>query len=236
MPLFVYWVGRQEKLGRPAIIPNSLWRNSAFTSICIAVFLTWGSFNGLETMLTFFFQDVQLISPLKTSLYFLPAPISGAIANVIVGFVVHRVNAHWLVLGGCAISAVGPLVMAFAKRDSLYWSHAFLANCFNPVGADSLYTVANLLITNIFPPRTHGLAGGVFNTVAQIGRSVGLASVAVIAASVTRDSHYKDKHSPEALLEGYNATFWFCFALIAVTFVTVGLGLRKAGKVGHKRD
>ena len=31
---FVTWVGRQERLGRPAIIPNSLWRNTVFTSIC----------------------------------------------------------------------------------------------------------------------------------------------------------------------------------------------------------
>ncbi len=88
----------------------------------------------------------------------------------------------------------------------------------------------------MFPPKTHGLAGGVFNTVAQIGKSVGLALVAVIAASVTKNSDYKDKRSPEALLVGYNATFWFCFAMILVTIVIAVFGLRKAGKVGHKRD
>jgi len=76
----------------------------------------------------------------------------------------------------------------------------------------------------------------VFNTVAQIGKSVGLALVAVIAASVTKNSDYKDKRSPEALLVGYNATFWFCFAMILVTIVIAVFGLRKAGKVGHKRD
>jgi hypothetical protein len=37
-------------------------------------------------------------------------------------------------------------------------------------------------------------------------------------------------------LEGYVATFWFCFALILVTLVIGVFGLRKAGKVGHKRD
>lgn len=126
--------------------------------------------------------------------------------------------------------------MAFATPTSSYWSHAFLSNIFNPVGADSLYTVANLLITNVFPPKTHGLAGGVFNTVAQIGKSVGLALAAVIAASVTRNSGYQDKTSPDALLVGYNATFWFCFAMIVVTCVIAVFGLKKAGKVGHKRD
>lgn len=41
IPVFVLWVGRQERLGRPAIIPNSLWRNRTFTTICLAVFMTW---------------------------------------------------------------------------------------------------------------------------------------------------------------------------------------------------
>ena len=42
IPTFIWWVGRQERLGKPAIIPNSLWRNQTFTTICIAVFIIWG--------------------------------------------------------------------------------------------------------------------------------------------------------------------------------------------------
>lgn len=45
LPVFVLWVGRQEKLGKPAIIPNSLWKNLAFTSVCLTVFFTWAAFN-----------------------------------------------------------------------------------------------------------------------------------------------------------------------------------------------
>ena len=126
--------------------------------------------------------------------------------------------------------------MAFAKPDTSYWSSAFLANTFNPVGADSLFVVANLMITSVFPAKTQALAGGVFNTISQIGKSVGLALVAVIAASVTRNSGYEKKGSPLALLEGYNATFWFCFGSILTTLVISTWGLRRVGKVGHKRE
>lgn len=126
--------------------------------------------------------------------------------------------------------------MVFATPNSSYWSGAFLANTFNPVGADSLFTIANLLTTSVFPPKTQGLAGGVFNTVSQIGKSVGLALVAVIAASVTKDSEFKDKESPRALLQGYRATFWFCFALVLTTLVVSAWGLKRVGKVGHKRE
>jgi MFS family permease len=30
---FVFWVSRQERLGRPALIPNSLWKNKVFSCI-----------------------------------------------------------------------------------------------------------------------------------------------------------------------------------------------------------
>lgn len=193
------------------------------------------SVNALETILTFFFQRVQELTAIQSSLRFLPAPISGAISNIVIGFIVHRVSANLLVSCGVGISILAPLVMAFATPTSSYWSSAFLANVANPVGADSLFTIANLLITSVFPPKTQGLAGGVFNTVSQIGKSVGLALVAIIAASITKTSDFRDKESPRALLQGYRATFWFCFGLIVTTLLVSAWGLRRVGKVG-KRD
>ena len=49
---FPFWMNYQTKRERPALIPNKVWRNSAFTSICIAVFLCWASLNGIEYFTT----------------------------------------------------------------------------------------------------------------------------------------------------------------------------------------
>ena len=57
-----------------------------------------------------------------------------------------------------------------------------------------------------------------------------------MAASITSKSHYEDKKSPDALHEGYKATFWFTFACIVLTVLLSIWGLRDIGKVGHKRD
>lgn len=99
-----------------------------------------------------------------------------------------------------------------------------------------IFTVANLIITDIFPPTTQALAGAVFSTVAQFGTSIGLAVTAVIAASVTEKSAFVEKKSPEALMEGYRAVFWACFAAMGTASVVGALGLRKVGKVGEKRE
>lgn len=187
-------------------------------------------------MLTFFFQNVQDLSALQTSLRFLPAAGAGIIVNVATGSLVHRVPANLLVNVGLVVSCIAPFIMAFARPTSSYWSSGFLACLLNPVGPDALFTVANLLITSVFPAKTQGLAGGVFNTISQIGKSVGLALVAVIASSVTANSDYANKSSPDALNTGYRAAFWFCFALCAFTLAIALWGLQRIGNVGHKRD
>lgn len=126
--------------------------------------------------------------------------------------------------------------MSVIQPEWSYWACAFPATFLNPVGADALFTVSNLVITSVFPAKTQALAGGVFNTIAQVGKSVGLATGAVIASSVTERSRFEHKESPPALMEGYRAAFWYCFSLSATTAVLFIWGLRGIGKVGMKRE
>lgn len=233
---FVFWVGRQERLGRPALIPNSLWKNKVFSCICINVFCIWAAFNAFEQYQNFFFQEVQGLSPLDAAIRFLPAPISGALTNVVVGLVVHRIRADWIVISTSIPCVLASVLMAVAKPSWSYWRAAFLANLLNPIAADGIFTVSNLLITSMFPSKTQGAAGGVFNTVSQTGKSVGLALTALVANEVTKNSVYQEKFSPEALLVGYHAAFWFCVGLILVSLVISVWGLRKIGKVGIKSE
>jgi MFS family permease len=93
-----------------------------------------------------------------------------------------------------------------------------------------------LVITSAFPDKTQALAGAVFNTVARIGTSVGLALSAVIAGSITQQSKFADKHGPPALMEGYRAAFWFCLAITGSTLLVSSWGLRNIGNIGVKKD
>jgi hypothetical protein len=45
---FPAWMHYRERVGKSALIPNSLWKNGTFTAICIMVMLTWGVNNSLE--------------------------------------------------------------------------------------------------------------------------------------------------------------------------------------------
>ena len=52
IPAFVFWMNHRESLGKPALIPNSIWKNSAFTSICIMVMLSYAVLNSMELFLS----------------------------------------------------------------------------------------------------------------------------------------------------------------------------------------
>ena len=70
----------------------------------------------------------------------------------------------------------------------------------------------------------------------QLGTSFGIAIMimAVLSASITKGSSLTDKTSPEALMRGYRAAFWACFALMVMMTLVRMCGLRKATKLGTK--
>lgn len=231
LPAFIFWVGWQERKGKPAIIPNSLWKNAAFTCICLAVFLTWAAFNSFGYFASLFFQEAQLLSPIQTSIRFLPTVVCGAATNLVTGFLVKSIPASVLVTASTILTGLAYLLMAIADVHWSYWYAAFPAILLSPICSDVLYTTSMLIVTSVFPQKTQSLAGGVFNTISQIGNAVGLAVGGVIASTVNRGKG--DIHS---LVRGYHATFWAALAASLIVGVISLGGLRKAGKVGQKVD
>ena len=237
VPSFVFWVGRQERLGRPAIIPNSIWRNPEFTSICITVFMCWAQFNASAYFITLFLQDIQHLSTLQTSLRFIPLVMTGFATNMVCGYIMDKAPASILVLVTSTLGAISPLLFAIASPNWNYWVAAFPAMCLNPIGSDVLFNVSNLVITASFRDSEQALAGGIFTTVSQLGNSIGLAITAMVASAVTMENQGNQKSTdPAAILNGYRAAFWLCFGLAIISTGTGSLGLRKSGKVGLKRE
>lgn len=86
IPGFALWAEWQERRGRPALIPNSLWKNAAFTSTCIIVFFTWAVFNAFQYFSALFFERVLRLTALQAAVRFLPMVFVGAATNVVSAF------------------------------------------------------------------------------------------------------------------------------------------------------
>lgn len=89
-------------------------------------------------------------------------------------------------------------------------------------------------MTAAFPDEMQALAGSVFNMLAQIGKSVGIATSAVNSRQIT--AHSGAAGPKEALLLGYQAGLWFDCALSFVSVAVSFGGLRSLGKLEIKRE
>jgi hypothetical protein len=150
--------------------------------------------------------------------------------------VIHKLRANWAIVFSVLISCTSPILTAVMKPSDSYWEYAFPAITLSAIGCDVLFTASNLVVTNAFPDKTQALAGGVFNTVAQVGKSVGLAISAVIAQSISTSLENSGKPHTLVLLEGYRGAWWFCLASTVTVLLVSLAGLRNIGKLGVKRD
>ncbi|PON27761.1 integral membrane protein [Trichoderma gamsii] len=236
LPLFWLWMRHQTRHSRPALIPNAIWKNLPFTTVCVTVFLVWGALNASEQLAALYLQEVRNISPLTASLYFLPAPVAGAMMNIAIGVSLPYLRPSLAVPIGCLVSGIAPLLLATLCRldGPNYWHAVFQAMALNPLGADLIYTIANLVVTSAFPAKTQALAGGVFQMLSQIGKSIGIASTSIIAQQVAASS--QSSNANEALLQGYKAGWWYNSGLRFVAALLSFWGLRNVGKLGVKID
>lgn len=235
-PIVGLWMRRQARLGRPTLIPNSMWTNLPFTATCVTVFLVWGTLNASEQLTALYLQDIRGTSALTSSLYFLPAPVCDLLMNIAIGGLLPYLRPSFAVPAGSRVSGIAPLLLAtLCHLDGPgYWHGIFQAMALNPLGADLMYTIANLVMTAAFPNKTQALAGSVFNMLAQIGKSVGIATSALTARQIT--THADGIGSKEALLLCYGGGWWYNCALSFLSETISFRGLKGLGKLEIKRD
>lgn len=144
MPIFAFWMHRQEKKGKPALIPNSLWKKRTFTSICLMVLLSIALISGIELFSSLLyvslpiclelfliydcsFQEVQGLSALETSIRFFPGVVVGILSRFTIGLFIDKVPAVYIVVASCVLCSGAPLLMAFINPAWPYWYDAFVA-------------------------------------------------------------------------------------------------------------
>ena len=241
LALFPAWMRFREKRGKPALVPNNVWKRLPFASICIMVMLSYGVLNSFELFSILYFHEIQNVSPISTSLRLLPSLVVGTLVGLTVGLFVDKVSARWLVAISSGLCACAALMMALVNPYWSYWYLQFLAQVLSPLSGDVLFTVGLLVVADQFSEDTQALAGAVFNTMSQFGWSLGIGVCQVVALGIGAAGHDALPASIgsaawTSLLQGYRAAFWTMFAaMVFCGLVAIG-GLRKAGKVGVKRD
>ncbi|KAG2337383.1 MFS general substrate transporter [Suillus weaverae] len=236
---FVFFERWRESRNLSVLMPLSIWRQpgAKLGPLVGVIFFGWLSFDTLSYFFTLYFQQVQLLDPLQTSLRFIPMAIAGALPSIAAGYYVARVPAYILMLIGLLVSLASSVIFALINPDLNFWYMAFFM-MITVAGVAIVYPLGNQQIAVSLDEDSQSLAGGIFSVTTRLATALGLAVTSEIADSVSKA--YNNKHpdlsaqSSEVLMVGFRAAGWTCFASTLLGIVIVIFGLRGLGIIGKK--
>ncbi|WP_205696608.1 DHA2 family efflux MFS transporter permease subunit [Conexibacter sp. SYSU D00693] len=166
--------------------------------------------------LTLYMQEVLGLGPLEAGVGFLPHTLA-----IIAG---TQITTRWLgardprvvVSLALAMAAVGFLLLARAEADGSYVTDVALPGALVMLGAGISFPPIIGAATAGVGPEVHGLASGILNTARMVGGGLGLAILATVATSTTRDAADGAPPDPAALVAGFDDAYLVAAATIAV--------------------
>ncbi|KAG8748274.1 hypothetical protein FRC10_007664 [Ceratobasidium sp. 414] len=238
---FVAWEWYIEnRTTRPPLMSMGLWSRAKgrFAVVQAIVFFDWSCFTTWVFFVTLYYQEYKQVSPIGTTVRLIPMAVSGLLCNLVVALVVGRISGMALIAFGCFFTSLASLLFAVIEPDAIYWAFGFPAAAIVVFGADFMFATGSLFVAKIALPHEQSVAGGIFNTVNQLGTAFGLAIASVVSDSVRRKSLRESggEDQPGSLLRGYRAAFWTCFGFGIVALVLTVVFLRGIGVVGHQDE
>ncbi|KAL2141880.1 hypothetical protein VTI28DRAFT_1863 [Corynascus sepedonium] len=239
--LFVFWQHHLEKTGKRApIMKVSTFGNPQFSAAMGIMTLFFSSFNGFLVYATYFYQDYQGLSPLPTTLRFLPMGITGFITAAIVSQLLARVPTYiMLAFGNFCVSVAALLFAVPIPPHTTYWAWSFVAMVISVFGADTTWPCLMLFTSHSLPPEDQALGGALINAVGQVGRAIGLAVATAIQMSVMAKERGVDVEAAGSVkvgdwpsLLGLRAAEWWNFGLGIGALLVVLVAFRGTGIVG----
>lgn len=229
-PIFIYWqLYLERSKGRPPLMKLSVFQSKIYCAAQAICFIFWASFNNFLVFATYFYQDYQELSVLQTTLRFLPSGITGVITVFIASQILNRVDGYLVALWGTACVTIACLLFAVPiSPDTTYWAYGFPAMVILTLGADTLFPCLSVFIMKSIPQDDQAVGAAIFQTVGQVGRSIGLAVATAIQIAVTNGA----SDHREGLLRGYRAANWFSFAIGVGSVLVATYAFKGAGKLG----
>jgi MFS family permease len=230
----------------PPLVKPSLWARAKWrmTVILAIAFLNWSGFLCWTFWVQLYYQNYLHLTPTNTMIRFIPMFVMGIICNLFVAMVVSRLPLVVFVVSGTVITGFACVLFALIDTASPYWAFGFPSTVLVAFGADFVYAAGTLFISSIALPHEQSVAGGLFQTMTQLGTAFGLTVSTIVFNSVVSQESAKlgitvdasGSNAPEsAQLMGYRAAQWTGAGFPFLAAILAAIFLRRVGIVGHKR-
>lgn len=104
-----------------ALIPLKMFRSKNFSASFISLFLAGFATNGPMLLLPMFFQNARGLDVITSALWLIPQGVGMLATRSIVGKLIDRIGARFVVLPSIAITLLGTLPFVFFDMSSSQW-------------------------------------------------------------------------------------------------------------------
>lgn len=208
------------------VAANPLLPRAIFTLriglVLLCMSLGWGSFGIWQYYYWSMMMNLREYTPISTALTYMPLLVLGIIASLLVGMIMSKKRAPYIVFGsmvgfmcGCIFLSILPVHQTFFR---LSFGQMFLLAW----GMDASFPAASLILSDFLPEEHQGMAGSLVNTV--VNYSVSL----FLAISSTAEIEVYEKTND--ILTSYRAAAYFGIGiaalavLVSIVFIVVEHG------------
>ena len=192
------------------LLPTDVFAIPSMTPLVLSLLLLYGTWGVFAVYGTQYFQNIMGATPLQVVAWYVPLGVAGLILSIIEGLILHLVPGRvLLIISG--LGAVGAqLLLALVPEGGKYWAWVFPATIFSTVGIDLSTNLMTVFITTSLPTARQGLAGGIINSVLQLGIALCLGFADIIQSYTVAEV---------GLRRSYKNTFWFGVAIASLSLV-----------------
>ncbi|HEY4018257.1 MAG TPA: MFS transporter [Pseudonocardiaceae bacterium] len=176
--------------------------------------------------LTQFIQEVLGLKPLVTGFAFLPMAASTFIVSRFVPRLLPRFGAKALTATGSVLMVIGLIWLTRLDLGSGYFGALLGPLLCMGIGAGLGFSPLNVIIMSTVPARDAGAAGGVLQTMQQVGGSLGLAVLVTVFGRVSAAAIARHESAEQVLVSGMTSAYLVA-AGAAVAALVVALTFRR---------
>ena len=201
------------------LMPFSIFRLRTLRGANIVGLLIGMSLFSMFFFISLYLQDVMGYSPIKTGIAYLPLAVGIIVSAGVASQLVTRLGFKIpLIIGMILIAAALLWFAQVPAPNGSYLSDVLGPSLLAAVGLGFAFVPVTIAAVTGTEPHEAGLASGLINTSQQVGGALGLAILATVANTQTRDTLTGGVHNAAiALTKGFDRAF-----LIGAGFAVAG--------------
>ncbi|GME69732.1 unnamed protein product [[Candida] boidinii] len=173
------------------LIPNGLSKDTWITLVIIAA--GWSSF-GIWLFYGFLYgYEILGLNMIVSAIQFIPTLFAGLIAGLTTGAIIHKVPVQAVLLVSMVAFLVGSILNGLRPKHSIYWAMKFPSMCITSFGMDTSFPAGIVMLSDMLPKRSQGLAASLMSTCVNYSISIGLGFAGTVEYYIVRRTNHPDK-------------------------------------------